>query len=94
LATVCIRTMLNVLDHDRMLSLVDAVDDPPLSGEPRVVQPAELTPEGLADTARHIQQRAGDEFHRSGGHVLRQPLRDRSSSGDHIGARLRRCGSA
>jgi hypothetical protein len=73
LATVCIRTMLNVLDHDRMLSLVDAVDDPPLSGEPRAVQPAELTPEGLADTARHIQQRAGDEFHRSGGHVLRQP---------------------
>jgi hypothetical protein len=47
--------MLNVLDHDRMLSLVDAVDDPPLSGEPRAVQPAELTPEGLADTARHIQ---------------------------------------
>ncbi len=44
----------NVLDHDRMLSLVDAVDDPPLSGEPRAVQPAELTPEGLADTARHI----------------------------------------
>src|SRR6266496_3283362 len=79
-ATVCSRTMLNVLDHDRMLSLVDAVDDPPLSGEPRAVQPAELTPEGLADTARHIQQRAGDEFHR-GGHVLRQPLRDRSSSG-------------
>ena len=51
--------MLNVLDHDRMLSLVDAVDDPPLSGEPRAVQPAELTPEGLADTARHIQERAG-----------------------------------
>jgi hypothetical protein len=81
LATVCIRTMLNVLNHDRMLSLVDAVNDPPLSGEPRAVQPAELSPEGLADTARHIQQRAGDDFHRSGGHVLRQPLRDRSSSG-------------
>jgi len=81
LATVCIRTMLNVLDHDRMLSLVDAVDDPPLSGEPRAAQPAELTPKGLADTARHIQQRAGDEFHCGGGHVLRQPLRDRSSSG-------------
>jgi hypothetical protein len=44
-------------------------------------QPAEFTPEGLADTARHIQQRAGDEFQRGSGDVLRQPLRDRSSSG-------------
>src|SRR5258708_36673010 len=81
LATVCIRTMLNVLDHDRMLSLVDAVDDPPLSGEPRAVQPAELTPEGLADTPRHIQQRAGDQFHRTGGHCPRPPRRDPASVG-------------
>ena len=78
LATACIRTMLNVLDHDRMLCLVDAVDDPPLSGEPRAMRPAELTPEGLADTARHIERRAGDEFHRSGGHVLGQPPSSRS----------------
>jgi hypothetical protein len=52
--------------------LIDPVDDPPLRAQPRTPQARQLITQRLADPARDLQKRAGDELDRRRRNVLRQ----------------------
>ena len=64
--------MLDVLDYYDAFRLIDPVGDPPLRAQPRTLQARQLIAQRLADPARDLQERAGDELDRRRRNVLWQ----------------------
>lgn len=68
------------IEHDHpVFAVVDLIEHPPLARDARSANTSELLPQSLTDSARVLEQRAGDELGDSGGHIPRQTLRQRSS---------------
>lgn len=60
------------VEHDhRVLDVVDLIQHPPVSAEPRTMDASEFVGQRLTDSLWILQQRAGDEFHRRCGNIVR-----------------------
>lgn len=58
------------IEHDHpVFVVIDLVEHPPLRSDPRGVNTSQLLPQGLSDSVRILEQRAGDEFGGSGGNI-------------------------
>lgn len=68
------------IEHDHpVFVVVDLVEHPPFPRDARRMDTSELLPQSLTDSARVLEQRAGDEFGGSRGHIPWQSLGQRSS---------------
>ena len=82
--SVCVVSVRNVQNDYRVAVLVDPVTHTPVRSTAGGMLPGVFITQRTSDTARVVQQRAGDELRRSRGDLLRKPSELTLRPGAHI----------